>query len=244
VIRSTSSVTARRAALALAAVAASVSLAGCGINTIPTKQQDAQAKWAEVQTQYQRRSDLIPNLVATVQGYAAQERGVLVDVTNARAKATQVQVNASTITDPAAFQAYAQAQDRLSGVLGRLMSINEKYPNLKSNENFLALQSQLEGTENRIAVARRDYNQSVQSYNTELVTFPGALWKGTMYKDYKAMNLFSASGQAQSAPTVNFNIAAPAGQSSAAPATPGGAAPGVGAPAGGASAAPGSAPPK
>ena len=230
---------ARPAAVA-AVVAASVSLAGCGVNTIPTKSQSAQAAWAEVQTQYQRRSDLIPNLVATVQGYAAQERGVLTDVTNARASATQVKVDASTITNPAAFQAYAQAQDRLSGVLGRLMVANERYPELKSNENFLALQSQLEGTENRISVARRDYNEAVRSYNTELVTFPGVLWKGTMYKDYKAMNLFSASGQAQSAPTVNFNIAPPGGQSSA----PAAAAPAGGAPAPSAPAAPGSAPPK
>ncbi len=223
-----------------AALVLSAALAGCGVNTIPTKQQDAQAKWAEVQTQYQRRSDLIPNLVATVQGYAAQERGVLVDVSNARASATQVKVDASTITDPAKFHAYANAQDRLSGVLGRLMQINERYPELKSNENFLALQSQLEGTENRIAVARRDYNLSVQSYNTELVTFPGVLWKATMYKDYKPMNLFAASSAAQSAPTVSFNIAAPNGASSAAPA----AAPAGGAPAAGTSAAPGSAPPK
>jgi LemA protein len=239
VIRSSSSVTARRAALVAAAVVASTTLAGCGVNTIPTKQQDALAKWADVQTQYQRRSDLIPNLVATVQGYANQERGVLVDVTAARASATQVKVDASTITNPAAFQAYAQAQDRLTGVLGRLMVINEKYPELKSNENFLALQSQLEGTENRIAVARRDYNQSVQSYNTELVTFPGVLWKGVMYKDYKPLSLFSASTQAQSAPTVNFNIAAPQGASSAPAAAPGG-----GAPAPSASTAPGAAPPK
>jgi len=237
VIQSRLPLKARPVALGAIAVVAAVSLAGCGVNTIPTKQQDAMAKWADVQTQYQRRSDLIPNLVATVQGYAAQERGVLVDVANARASATQVKVDASTITNPAAFQAYAQAQDRLSGVLGRLMVINEKYPELKSNENFLALQSQLEGTENRISVARRDYNQSVQSYNTELVTFPGVLWKGVMYKDYKPLSLFSASNQAQSAPTVNFNIAAPAGQSSAPAAAPG-------APAPAASAAPGSAPPK
>jgi len=239
VIRSSSSVTARRAALVAAAVVASTTLAGCGVNTIPTKQQDALAKWADVQAQYQRRSDLIPNLVATVQGYANQERGVLVDVTAARASATQVKVDASTITDPQKFQQYAQAQDRLTGVLGRLMVINEKYPELKSNENFLALQSQLEGTENRIAVARRDYNQSVQSYNTELVTFPGVLWKSTMYSSYKPLSLFSASTQAQSAPTVNFNIAAPAGQSSAPAAAPAG-----GAPAPSASAAPGAAPPK
>lgn len=223
-----------------AVVAASVSLAGCGINTIPTQSQQAQAAWAEVQTQYQRRSDLIPNLVATVQGYAAQERGVLVDVTNARANATKVQVNASTITDPQQFRQFEQAQDRLSGVLGRLLVANERYPELKSNENFLALQSQLEGTENRIAVARRDYNNAALAYNTTLVTFPGILWAKTMYSSYKPMNLFSASSQAQSAPTVNFNIAPPAGQSSAAAAS----APGGGAPAPSASTAPGSPPPK
>jgi LemA protein len=240
VIRSPLSALARRAGLAVLAVAAAATLAGCGVNTIPTKQQQAQAQWAEVQTQYQRRSDLIPNLVATVQGYAAQERGVLVDVTNARASATQVKVDASTITDPAKFQAYAQAQDRLSGVLGRLMVINEKYPELKSNENFLALQSQLEGTENRISVARRDYNEAVRSYNTELVTFPGVLCAKTMYGSYKPLNLFAASSQAQTAPTVNFNIAPPASASGAAPAT----APGGGAPAVPASAAPGSAPSK
>jgi LemA protein len=222
-----------------AVVAASVSLAGCGINTIPTQAQNAQAAWAEVQTQYQRRSDLIPNLVATVQGYAAQERSVLVDVTNARASATKVQVNASTITDPQAFQQFQQAQDRLSGVLGRLLVANERYPELKSNENFLALQSQLEGTENRIAVARRDYNDAARIYDTTLVTFPGVLWKSTMYASYKPMNLFTASGQAQSAPTVNFNIPPPAGQSSAPASAPGG-----GAPAPAASTAPGSPPPK
>ncbi len=220
--------------LLTAAVAASTALAGCGVNTIPTKEETAKAAWAEVQTQYQRRSDLIPNLVATVQGYAAQERGVLVDVTTARAKATQVQVNASTITDPAAFAQYQQAQDKLSGVLGRLMSINEKYPELKSNENFLALQSQLEGTENRIAVARRDYNQAVQSFNTELRTFPGVLWAKTLYSSEKPMNLFAASAQAQSAPTVNFNIAAPGGAAASGPA------PTTGAPA----ASPAAAPPK
>jgi LemA protein len=223
-----------RLALIAGAIVASTALAGCGVNTIPTKDQQAKASWAEVQTQYQRRSDLIPNLVATVQGYAAQERGVLVDVTNARASATQVKVDASTLTNPAAFAQYQQAQDRLSGVLGRLMMINEKYPELKSNENFLALQSQLEGTENRISVARRDYNQSVQSYNTELVTFPGVLWSKTMYSSYKPMNLFAASEQAQAAPAVNFNIAAPAAASKAS-----GPAPTTGAPPASPAAAPG-----
>lgn len=239
VIQDAKSSKARSLVLAAVAVAGATSLAGCGVNTIPTKQQQAEANWAEVQTQYQRRSDLIPNLVATVQGYAAQERGVLVDVTNARASATQVRVDASTITNPAAFQAYAQAQDRLSGVLGRLMVANEKYPQLKSDQNFLALQSQLEGTENRIAVARRDYNEAVRSYNTELVTFPGLLWAKTLYSTYKPLNLFAASAQAQSAPTVNFNIAPPGGSNTAAAPAAGG-----GAPAGGPSAAPGAAPPK
>jgi LemA protein len=199
-----------------------LALAGCGINTIPTKEEAAKTAWADVQAQYQRRSDLIPNLVSTVQGYAQQERGVLVDVTKARASATQVQVNASTITDPAAFQRFQNAQDQLSGVLGRLMMINEKYPDLKSNANFMELQSELEGTENRIAISRRDYNEAVRSYNTELRTFPGVLWAKSFYKDAKPMNLFAASQAAQSAPTVNFNIAPPGG---GAPAAAPGAAP-------------------
>ena len=160
----------------LALVALPLALAACGINTIPTRDEQVKAAWGEVQAQYQRRADLIPNLVATVQGYARQERDVLVQVTQARAQATQVRVDASTLTDPAAFQRYQAAQDQLSGVLGRLLSITENYPDLKSNQNFLALQSQLEGTENRIAVARRDYNEAVRVYNTEIRTFPGALW--------------------------------------------------------------------
>jgi LemA protein len=184
---------------------------------------------------------LIPNLVATVQGYAAQERGVLVDVTNARASATQVKVDPSMLSDPQAFQRFEQAQNTLSGALSRLLVANERYPELKSNENFLALQSQLEGTENRIAVARRDYNEAARDYNTTLVTFPGVLWKSTVQSSYKPLNLFSASTQAQSAPTVNFNIPGPDGQSAASS----GAAPAAGgAPAPSAAAAPGSAPPK
>jgi len=179
-------------------------VAGCGINTIPTKEERAKAQWAEVQNQYQRRADLIPNLVETVKGYAAQERDVLTAVTQARASATQVKVDASTITDPAAFQKYAQAQDQLSGVLGRLMMIQERYPDLKSNQNFLALQSQLEGTENRIAISRRDYNESVRDYNTEIRTFPGALWAGTVHRWAKPMQTFTATPSAQTAPSVSF----------------------------------------
>jgi LemA protein len=187
-------------------------LAACGVNTIPTKDERAKAAWAEVQNQYQRRADLIPNLVETVRGYAAQERQVLTEVTQARASATQVQVDASTITDPEAFQRYAAAQDRLSGVLGRLMMIQERYPDLKSNQNFLALQSQLEGTENRIAIARRDYNEAVRDYNTEIRTFPGALWAGTVHRWAKPMQTFQASAAAQSAPTVDFGASPPPAQ--------------------------------
>jgi LemA protein len=192
-------------------------VAACGVNTIPTKEEAAKAQWAEVQNQYQRRADLIPNLVNTVKGYAAQEKSTLVEVTEARASATQVKVDASTITNPAQFQQYAQAQDKLSGVLGRLMMIQEKYPDLKSNENFLALQSQLEGTENRIAIARRDYNASVQDFNTTLRTFPQVLYAHTMYSSSKPMVLFSATSQAQSAPTVSFDTTPPPARSGTAP---------------------------
>jgi len=199
-----------RLARAAVLIVVPLALAGCGINTIPTKDERAKAAWAEVQNQYQRRSDLIPNLVSTVQGFAAQERDVLVAVTEARASATQVQVNADTITDPAQFQRFAEAQNQLSGVLGRLMMIQERYPELKSNQNFLALQSQLEGTENRIAIARRDYNEAVRDYNTEIRTFPGAIWANTVHGWAEPMQTFEASASAQTAPTVSFDQPAPA----------------------------------
>jgi LemA protein len=179
-------------------------LAGCGVNAIPTKDQAVKAAWANVQAAYQRRADLIPNLANTVAGYAAQEKSVLTAVTQARASATQPKFDASTITDPAKFAQFQAAQDRLSGVLGRLMAISENYPELKSNTNFLALQSQLEGTENRIEIARRDYNTAVQDYNTELVTIPGSIWASTMYKSYKQATPFAASAAAQTAPVVHF----------------------------------------
>jgi LemA protein len=181
-----------------------LSLAGCGVNTIPTKDEQVKAAWGEVQNQYQRRADLVPNLVATVQGYAQQEKAVLVDVIKARASATQVKVDASTITDPAKFQQFEQAQNQLSGVLGRLMVISERYPDLKSNQNFLALQSQLEGTENRIAIARRDYNEAVRQYNTSLRTFPTIIWAKTLYSSQKEAQPFTATPEAQSAPKVSF----------------------------------------
>jgi LemA protein len=200
-----------------------LALAGCGVNTIPTKDQAVKARWADVQAAYQRRSDLIPNLANTVAGYAAQEKSVLTAVTQARASATQVKVDASTITDPAKFAEFQQAQDKLSGVLGRLMAISENYPDLKSNQNFLALQSQLEGTENRIEISRRDYNAAVQDYNTELVTLPGSIWAATFYKSYKQATPFAASTAAQSAPVVSF----PGATSSAPAPSPGAAQPGT-----------------
>ncbi len=180
-------------------------LTGCGVNTIPTRDEQVKAAWGEVQNQYQRRSDLIPNLVATVKGYAKQEASVLEAVTQARASATQVKVDASTITDPAMFAKYQAAQNQLSGVLGRLLSISENYPDLKSNQNFLALQSQLEGTENRVTIARRDYNMAVQDYNISLRTFPTALWAKTLYASQKPALPFEAQANAQAAPTVSFD---------------------------------------
>jgi LemA protein len=181
------------------------SLAGCGVNDIPARDQAVKARWADVQAAYQRRADLIPNLVNTVQGYANQEKSVLVEVTQARASATQPRFDAATIADPQKFAEFQAAQDKLSGVLGRLMAISEQYPDLKSNTNFLALQSQVEGTENRIEVARRDYNLAVQTYNTTLVTIPGSVWAATLYRSYKQATPFAASAAAQDAPTVNFN---------------------------------------
>ena len=205
-----------------AAFGIALALAGCGVNNIPTKDQAVKARWADVQAAYQRRSDLIPNLANTVAAYAKQEQTVLIQVTQARASATQVKVDASTITDPAKFAEFQQAQDKLSGVLGRLMAISENYPELKSNQNFLALQSQLEGTENRIEISRRDYNGAVQEYNTELVTIPGSIWAATFYKSYKQATPFAASAAAQSAPTVFPNA-----QSAAPPAAPQAAQPGT-----------------
>jgi LemA protein len=179
-------------------------VSGCGVNTIPTYEEQAKAKWSDVLNQYQRRTDLIPNLVETVKGYAAQERQVLEAVTNARARATSIQLPPDALTDPEAFKRFQDAQAQLSGALGRLIAVSEAYPDLKSNQNFLALQSQLEGTENRIAVARRDYIESVRVYNTELKTFPGIIWASTVFRGNKPMAEFAASDTSQKPPTVKF----------------------------------------
>jgi LemA protein len=187
---------------AIAVVLVATLLAGCGINVIPTLEEQAKAQWSQVQNQYQRRAELIPNLVETVRGYAKQEQEVLTRVIEARAKATQVQVNVDQLTDPEALRRFQEAQAQLSGALGRLIAVSENYPDLKSNQNFLALQSQLEGTENRISVARRDYIQAVQAYNTEVRTFPGRLW--AMVYGAKPMATFTASEEQQRPPQVKF----------------------------------------
>jgi LemA protein len=179
-------------------------LSGCGYNTIPTYEEQAKARWADVQNNYQRRADLIPNLVATVQGYAKQEREVLTSVVEARAKATQIKIDASQLTDPEKLKQFQDAQNQLSGALGRLLAVSERYPELKSNQNFLALQSQLEGTENRIAIARRDYIEAVRVYNTELKTFPGILWAATIFRSNKPMAEFIAAETADKPPQVKF----------------------------------------
>ena len=186
------------------AILLGLSVASCGVNAIPTLEEQAKARWADVENQYQRRTDLIPNLVATVQGYAKQEKDVLVAVTEARAKATSIHLDAGDLTDPAKVKALQDAQSALSGALGRLLAVSENYPDLKSNANFLALQSQLEGTENRIAVARRDYIAAVQAYNTQLRTFPGVIWASTFYSANKPMAEFTAAPDAQAAPKVKF----------------------------------------
>jgi LemA protein len=187
---------------ALLGIAFTVS--GCGYNTIPTLEEQAKARWGDVQNQYQRRADLIPNLVETVKGYATQEKSVLTSVIEARAKATQVKVDASQLTDPEKVKAFQDAQNQLTGALGRLLAVSENYPDLKSNANFLALQSQLEGTENRIAVARRDYIDAVRVYNTALRTFPTLIWAKTVFAGNKPMAEFTASEGSDKPPPVKF----------------------------------------
>lgn len=193
-----------RVLLSGALVGTLLALSGCGINNIPRMDQQVKAAWAQVQNEYQRRADLVPNLVATVKGYAAHEDKVLDEVTEARAKVAQMQVPQDILTNPAAFKAFEQNQGQLTQALSRLMVVTENYPNLKANENFLSLQSQLEGTENRIAVSRRDYILAVQQYNTELTTIPGRWYRAMFYGDKQVMQSFTASDAAQAAPQVKF----------------------------------------
>lgn len=188
--------------LGLALIA--VMLSGCGINNIPTYDEQVKAAWSQVQNQYQRRADLVPNLVNTVKGFAAQEQEVLTEVVEARSRVAQMQLPDDVLTNPEAFQQFQQKQAQLSSALSRLMLVVERYPELKSSQNFLTLQSQLEGTENRIAVARRDYIQAVQQYNTEIRTFPGRIWKAVLYSDAEIKENFEAAEQVQQVPQVEF----------------------------------------
>jgi LemA protein len=188
----------------LLAPLAAFSLAGCGLNSVPTAEEQVNAAWGNVQSEYQRRADLVPNLVRTVERYADQEREVLTEVTEARSRASSIQLSADDLSDPAKVQQFNQAQTQFGSSLGRLLATVEAYPDLKSNQNFLALQSQLEGTENSILVSRRDYNEAVRSYNTTIRTFPDAIGAKIFYGAKPKVPFEAASG-AQTAPTVDFN---------------------------------------
>tara|TARA_R110000751_G_scaffold107645_8_gene203965 strand:- start:53850 stop:54467 length:618 start_codon:yes stop_codon:yes gene_type:complete len=194
-----------RYGLAAVLLSALVLLSGCGVNAIPTYEEQAKAAWSQVLNQYQRRADLIPNLIETVKGYAAHEKDVLTSVVEARAKATSVQIPADVLTDPKAFETFQQNQSELTSALSRLLAISENYPDLKANQNFLALQSQLEGTENRIAVARRDYIEAVRLYNTELRTVPGRWWAAFIYSDARPMQTFNIDAESRAVPKVSFD---------------------------------------
>lgn len=182
-----------------------VQLGGCGINNIPTFDEQVKAAWAQVENQYQRRADLIPNLVSTVKGYAKHETETLQAVTEARSKVSSMQVDSSIINNPEKLQQFEAAQQQLGSALSRLMVVVERYPDLKANQNFLSLQSQLEGTENRISVARRDFIASVNQYNTEIRTFPGRIWHSVLYSDMPIRETYQATTEnAATAPSVNF----------------------------------------
>ena len=189
---------------ALIAPVAIVSLSGCGINSIPTAEEEAKARWADVQNQYQRRADLIPNLVASVQGAAAQERNVLREVTEARASATRITISPEQLRDPDAMRAFSEAQGRLSSAIIPLQRLQEAYPQLQTNQNFLTLQSQLEGTENRITIARTDYNKAVQAYNTQIRTFPAVIGAKIFYGAEPMVPFEATTPNAEQAPKVDF----------------------------------------
>jgi LemA protein len=193
-----------RFALALLAPVAAVSLAGCGINSVPTAEESAKAKWADVQANFQRRANLIPNLVQTVQAAAASEQDILTEVTNARAGASQVTLTPEQLADPAAMARYQQAQGQVTVALGRLVALQEQYPTLRSQEGFLNLQTQLEGTENRIAISIRDYNEAVRAYNTTIRTFPDAIGARIIHGAQPMTPYQAVTPGAEVAPDVNF----------------------------------------
>jgi LemA protein len=190
----------------LAVLVLAAPLTGCGINNIPSQEQAAKAAWSEVLNQYKRRTDLIPNLVESVKGFADQEKSVLTGVVEARAKATQAQINipSDILTNPDAMKRFQDAQNSLGGALRQLLSVTENYPDIKSGENFRKLQDEIAGTENRIAVSRRDYIRAVQTYNTEINTFPGRIWKAILYGSAKDMAQLDVPAEEQKAPKVDF----------------------------------------
>ena len=188
---------------------AAASLAGCGINSVPTAEEDAKARWADVQSAYQRRSDLVPNLVETAKAAAASETQILTNVTEARASATAINITTDDLSDPETFNKFQAAQNQLTQALGQLRTVVENYPQLQSQARFADLMVQLEGTENQINVARMRYNESVQSYNTTIRTFPDAIGAKVIY-GAKPMVPFAADAAAQKAPKVDFGTTAPA----------------------------------
>ncbi|WP_166040329.1 LemA family protein [Sphingosinicella sp. YJ22] len=180
-------------------------LTACGVNSIPTAEEQAKAKWADVQASFQRRANLIPNLVETTRAAAASEQAILQGVTEARANATRITVTPDQLTDPAAMQRFSEAQSRLSAAIIPLQRLQEAYPNLQSQQNFATLMQQLEGTENRINVAIRDYNEAVRGYNTEIRTFPSVIGARVIYGSQPMVPYQAVTPGAEVAPTVNFD---------------------------------------
>ncbi len=186
------------------AIAAAAMVSACGINSVPTAEENAKARWADVQASYQRRANLIPNLEAVVKGAAASEKSILTDVINARARATAINVTPDQLTDQGKMQQYQQAQGQLNGSLSRLLANVEAYPELKSQNNFSTFMSQIEGTENRINIAVRDYNSAVQAYNTRIRTFPDAVGARVFYGAKPMVPFQATTPNADVAPKVDF----------------------------------------
>jgi LemA protein len=188
----------------LAVLAMMVPLTACGVNTIPSLEEEVNAAWSQVLNQYQRRADLVPNLVETVRGAANFERETLQAVVEARSRVAQTNIPPDILTNEQAFETFQANQAALGSALSRLLVVVEQYPELKANQNFIALQSQLEGTENRIAVARRDYIETVRRYNTEIRTWPGVLWAATVHRGAEPKENFTIAESAMEAPRINF----------------------------------------
>jgi LemA protein len=186
------------------AAAAAMSLAACGINSVPAAEEEAKAKWADVEAQFQRRANLIPNLAEVVKGAGENERTILTQVTEARARATSVNISADDLNDPAKMEQFAAAQSQLGAGIGRLLASVEAYPQVQSNQNYIALQSQLEGTENRIAVAIRDYNEAVRKYNTTIRTFPDTIGANIIHGAEPMVPYKAVTEGAEAAPTLDM----------------------------------------